>query len=125
MPVGDQDKRWGPHVICEYCRLILEDWVKGKKSHAFCYSRIWREPSKHHLDRYFCIVNPSKRRKGKNDPLIEYPNIPSSIASVPHNTSDLPVPNPPTKSQQMVAVESSEDSEMEEGEPSSFGVRRR
>ena len=44
----------------------------------------------------------------------------------PHNTSDLHVPNPPTKAQQMVAVESSEDSEMEEGEPfSSFGVRRR
>ena len=36
------------------------------------------------------------------------------------------MPNPPTKAQQMVAVESSEDSKMEEGEPSSsFGVRRR
>ena len=50
----------------------------------------------------------------------------SSIALVPHNTSDLPVPNPRTKAQQTVAVESSEDSEMEEGEPSSsFGVCRR
>ena len=45
---------------------------------------------------------------------------------MPHNPSDLPVPNPRTKAQQMVAVESSENSEMEEGElSSSFGVRRR
>ena len=36
------------------------------------------------------------------------------------------MPNPPTKAQQMVAVKSFEDSEMEEGEPSlSFGVHRR
>ena len=36
------------------------------------------------------------------------------------------MPNPPTQAQQMVAAESSEDFEMEEGEPSSsFGVRRR
>ena len=87
---------------------------------------IWREPSNHHSNCYFCMVDPSKWRKGKNAPPIEYPNIPSSIAPVPHNTSDLPVPNPPTKAQQMVAVESSEDSEIEEGKPSSsFGVRRR
>ena len=93
---------------------------------CFAAPRIWREHSNYHWDCYFCMVDPSKRRKGKNAPPIEYPNIPSSIALVPHNTSDLLVPNPPTKAQQMVAVESSEDSEMEEGEPSSsFGVRRR
>ena len=72
------------------------------------------------------MVYPSKRRKKKNVLPIEYPNIPSSIAPVPHNTNDLSVPNPLTKAQQMVAVENSEDSKMEEGKPSSsFGVRRR
>ena len=92
----------------------------------FAIPRIWREPCNHHSDCYFCMVDPSKRRKGKNAPPIEYPNLPSSIAPVPHNTSDLSVPNSPTKAQQMVAVESSEESEMEEGKPSSsFGVRRR
>ena len=85
---------------------------------------IWREPSNHHSDCYLCLMDPSKRRKGKT-PLLLNTNIPSSIAPVPHNTSNLPVPNPPQKAQQMVAVESSEDSEMEVGEPSlSFGVRR-
>ena len=92
----------------------------------FAIPRIWRDPSNHRSDCYFCMVDPSKRRKGKNAPPTEYLNIPSSIAPVPHNTSDLPVPNLPSKAQQMIAVESSEDSEMEEGAPSSsFGVRRR
>ena len=92
----------------------------------FAIPRIWREPSNHHSDCYFCMVDPSKRRKEKNVPSIEYLNIPSSIALVPHNTSDLPVPNPPTNAQQMVTVESSEDSEIKEGEPSSsFRERRR
>ena len=126
MPVGDQDKRWAPHVICEFCRRTVEGWRRGeKRAMRFAILRIWRELSNHHSDCYFCMVDPLKRRKGKNTPPIEYPNIPSSIAPVPHNTSDLPVPNPPTKAQQMVAVESSEDSEMEEGESSSFGVRHR
>ena len=92
----------------------------------FAIPRIWREPSNHHSDCCFCMVDPSKRRKGKNAPPIKYPNIPSSMAPMPHNISDLSLRNPPTKAQQMVAVESSEDSEMKEGEPSSsFGVRRR
>ena len=127
MPVGDQDKRWAPHVICEYCHRTLEGCLRGeKRAMRFAILRIWREPSNHDSNCYFCMMDPSKRRKGKNGPPIEYLNIPSSAAPVPHNTSNLPVPNPPTKAQQMVAVESSEDSEMEEGEPSSsFGVRRR
>ena len=98
MPVGDQDKRWAPHVICDYCRCILEGWLKGeKRAMRFAIPRIWREPSNHYTDCYFCMVDPTKRRKGKNAPPIEYLNIPSSIAPVPHNTIDLPVPQPPTR----------------------------
>ena len=127
MPAGDQNKQCTTQVICEYCRRTLEAWLRGeKRALRFATPRIWREPSNHHLGCYFCMVDPSKRREGKSASPIEYPNIPSSIASVPYNTSDLPKSNPPTKVQQMVAVKSSEDSEMEEGEPSSsVGVRRR
>ena len=64
-------------------------------------------------------MDPTKRRKGKNAPPIEYPNIPSSIAPVPHNTTDLPVPQPPTRDQPYPAETSSEDSKKEEGAPSS------
>ena len=64
------------------------------------------------------MVDPTKRRKGKNTPPIEYPSIPSSIAPVPHNTTDFPVPQPPTRDQPYPAETSSEDSKKEEGAPS-------
>ena len=65
------------------------------------------------------MVDPTKQRKGKNAPPIEYPNIPSSIAPVLHNTTDLPVPQPFTRDQPYPAETSSEDSKKEEGVPSS------
>ena len=120
MPVGDQDKRWAPHVICDYCRRILEGWLGGeKRAILFAIFRIWREPSNHYTDCYFCMVDPTKRRKGKNAPPIEYSKIPSSIASVFHNTTDLPVPQPPTRDQPYPAETSSEDSKKKESAPSS------
>ena len=115
MSVGDQNKRWAPHVICDYCRRTLECRLRGeKRAIRFAIPRVWREPSNHYTDCCFCMVDPTKQKKGKNAPPIEYPNIPSSIAPVPHNTTDLPVPQPP-----YAAETSSEDSKMEEGAPSS------
>ena len=63
------------------------------------------------------MVDPTKQKKEKNAPPIEYPNIPSSIAPVPHNTSNLPVPQPPTRDQPYPAETSSEDFKKEEGAP--------
>ena len=117
MPVGDQNKRWAPHVICDYCRRTLEGWLRGeKRAMRFVIPRIWCEPSNYYIDCYFCMVDPTKRRKGKNAPPIEYPNIPSSIAPVPHNTTNLPVLQP---DQPYPAETSSEDSKKEKGAPSS------
>ena len=79
----------------------------------FAIHRIWCEPSYHHTDCYFCMVDPTKRRKERNAPPIEYPDIPSSIAPVPHNTTDLPVPQPPSRDQSCPAEARSEDSEKE------------
>ena len=30
MAIGDQDKHWAPHVICDYCRRTLEGWFRGQ-----------------------------------------------------------------------------------------------
>ena len=57
----------------------------------FAIPRIWREPTNHTNDCCFCMVDPSKRRTGKNAPAYVYPSIPSSIAPVPHS-DQLPVP---------------------------------
>ena len=44
------------------------------------------QPTNHTNDCYFCTVDPSKRRAGKNAPaIIVYPSIPFSIALVPHS----------------------------------------
>ena len=124
MPVGDQDKRWAPHVICEYCRRTLEGWFRGeKRAMPFAIPRVWLEPSNHLTDCYFCMADPNKRRKGKNAPSIKYPDIPSSIAPVPHNTTDLPVPQAPLRDESSTADMSSTDSETEQS--SAMCVQRR
>ncbi len=64
----------------------------------FATSRIWREPTGHSADCFFCTVDPSKRRSRKNASAVFYPDIPSSIAPVPHSAV-LPVPAPPERSQ--------------------------
>nr|XP_022910769.1 uncharacterized protein LOC111421790 isoform X3 [Onthophagus taurus] len=97
-PVRNQDKTWAPHVACSYCKRCLEGWYRGaKRSMKFAIPRIWREPKDHVNDYYFCIVNPSKRRRGKNAKPIEYPDLESSSAPVAHNLT-RPVPELPQKS---------------------------
>lgn len=95
MPIGDQDKSWAPHVCCGSCRSTLEGWLRGsRKCMPFAIPRIWREPTNHHDDCYFCMIDLSHYKKVKDRMSITYPNIPSSIAPVPHSDS-LPIPKPP------------------------------
>ena len=68
-------------------------------------SRIWREPTNHTKDCYFCMVDPSKRRTGESASAIAYSSIPSSIALVPHSYQ-LPVPIP-TRCQDPVSADES------------------
>ncbi|GBP70103.1 Tigger transposable element-derived protein 4 [Eumeta japonica] len=81
-------------------KSVNQAWYRGeKKSMKFAVPRIWREPTDHIHDCYFCVVNPSKRRAGKNAKKIEYPNLPSTSAPVPHS-ENFPVPsNPKQKAQ--------------------------
>ena len=58
----------------------------------FAVPRIWREPTDHLNDCYFCVVNPSKRRAGKNAKKVQYPNLTSTSAPVPHSEF-FPVPS--------------------------------
>ncbi|KAM5158298.1 LOW QUALITY PROTEIN: uncharacterized protein ACMZJ9_009581 [Mantella aurantiaca] len=115
MPVGDQDKSWAPHVTCEYCKKTLEGWYRGeKRAMKFAIPRIWREPTDHSNNCYFCMVEPTKRRTGKNAPQIVYPDLPSSIAPVPH-CPQLPVPTPPTRDRSFRRQQQS-DSEEDTGD---------
>jgi len=57
--VRDQDKKWVPHVRCISCATILWEWLNNKgHSMPFALPMIWREPTDHLTDCYFCIVLP-------------------------------------------------------------------
>jgi hypothetical protein len=95
MPMGDQDKNWAPHTICGSCKSTLEGWLRGtRKAMPFAVPRVWRETTDHNSDCYFCMVDVTKYRKVKGRKSLPYPNIPSSIAPVPHG-EHLPIPQPP------------------------------
>ena len=91
MPLGDQDQNWAPHKTCNNCYNTLRGWTRGeKKSMKFAVPMVWRIPSNHLDDCYFCVVKVQghSKKSGKN---IIYPNLPSAIRPIPHSES-LPVP---------------------------------
>ncbi|XP_073533089.1 uncharacterized protein [Phyllobates terribilis] len=106
--IGDQDKSWAPHICCNTCASHLTQWLHGKRqSMPFAVPMIWREPTNHTTNCYFCMVPPI--RKGvsrKKKWTLQYPNLPSAIRPVPH-TEKLPVPKAP----ETFSVESSEEEE--------------
>ena len=57
--IGDQDKSWAPHICCRKCATNLSQWLNGKR-HAipFAVPVVWRKPSNHTTDCYFCMVPP-------------------------------------------------------------------
>lgn len=111
MKVGDQDKTWAPHICCNSCSVILRGWIrKNGRSMPFGIPMIWREPTNHVDNCYFCIVPPIKKGISRKKRLsMKYPNIPSAIRPVPHG-DDLPVPNPPEE----YSLDSDEDEDSTE-----------
>ena len=56
--VGDQDKKWAPHICCNRCRTSLLFWLNGKrKQMPFAVPMVWHEQSGHVSDCYFCMTN--------------------------------------------------------------------
>ncbi|XP_061413747.1 uncharacterized protein LOC133346224 [Lethenteron reissneri] len=116
MPVGDQDKPWAPHFTCEQYKQTLEGWYRGEKSHEVRYPKNLAEPTDHSSNCYFCMVDPFKRQTGKNAPAITCPDLPSSIALVPH-CHELPIPTPPEREQPSLEESSKSESEEDVEDP--------
>lgn len=84
----DKDKCWAPQYACNSCSSSLLNWLNGqRKGLPFGIPRVWREPSDHLSDCYFCVTVVATGKKKSI-----YPDIPSSRAPVPHSES-LPVPS--------------------------------
>ena len=74
------------------------------------------QPNDHSSNCYFRMVDPTKRRTGKNALQIVYPDIPSSIAPVPH-CPELPIRTPPKRDQPSSGGSSKSDSKEDIGDP--------
>lgn len=89
--LGDQDKDWAPHIVCKKCTEYLRGWSKGQKTALkFGIPMVWREPTNHVTDCYFCAVNVSGINRNNRNSLI-YPNLQSARRPVAHS-EDIPVP---------------------------------
>jgi len=83
-------KKWALHVCCISCATILREWLNNKgRSMPFALPMIWREPTYHLTDCYFCIVPSLQHRiTNKKKRTVNYCNISSVIRPVPTlNTS--------------------------------------
>ena len=101
--VGDQDKKWAPHICCNRCRTSLLFWLDGKrKQMPFAVPMVWREQSDHVTDCYFCMMN-IKGFFRKNKSEISNPICRSAIKPVSHDP-DLPVPQPHTEKEDTLSV---------------------
>ncbi|XP_018412291.1 PREDICTED: leucine-rich repeat-containing protein 43 [Nanorana parkeri] len=82
--LGDQDKNWGPHKVCKTCVETLRSWSKGKNAKLkFGVPMVWREPTNHLDNCYFCLVNVKGFNK-KNKQHLQSPDIPSARRPVEH-----------------------------------------
>ena len=92
--VGDQDKSWAPHFCCVTCARLLTAWARGSCCMPFAIPMVWREPTDHVSDYYFCLTNITGVT-AKSKHTVQYPNLPSAMRPVPRS-AELPVPKPPT-----------------------------
>ncbi|XP_076352859.1 uncharacterized protein LOC143248385 [Tachypleus tridentatus] len=82
----------------------------------FAIPRFWRKPTDHSSICYFFMVASSKRPAGKNASAIMYPDVPSTIAPVPH-CLELTVPTPPEKKQPSSEESSKSEEEVDVENP--------
>jgi hypothetical protein len=89
--LGDQDKGWAPHIVCKTCTEYLRCWTKGKKNCLkFGIPMVWREPTNHVTDCYFCAIDVTGINK-KNRSSLRYPDLESARRPVAH-CDEIPVP---------------------------------
>ena len=82
-------------MCCGNCRSAVEEWLFGtRKSLPFAIPRIWREPTNHHNDYYFCMIDIKKYKDRRH---LKYPSLPVYISPVPHS-DNLSLPSPPEES---------------------------
>ena len=81
--------------------------AKGSRCMLFTIPMVWREPTDHVSDCYFCLTSIT-RVTAKSKHTVQYPNLPSAMKPVPQS-AELPVPKPPTNTTLSDSESSDED----------------
>jgi hypothetical protein len=111
MVLCDNTKSWAPDKACNNCVTGLKNWKKLNTPMPFGVPMIWREPSSHPTECYFCSIN-TVGISSKNKSSLVYPNLESAIRPQPH----LPVEPIPSSREEELDVQY----ETSEGSPNSF-----
>ena len=126
--LADQDKAWAPHMVCKTCTETLHGWTNGKRSLNFGIPMVWREPTNHDTDCYFCAVDVTGINR-KNWGSLKYPDLQSARHPVAH-CDDILVPIfrelPDISDEDVSNVEGHEDEEevvLEEDAPHPFSQK--
>jgi hypothetical protein len=89
------------------CARRLAARAKCSRCMPFTIPMVWREPTDHVSDCYFCLTSiTSVTAKPKHN--VQYFNLPSAVRTVPHSV-ELPVPKPPTNQHDAEWQSSDED----------------
>jgi len=80
--LGDQDMKGVLHIVCKSWAILLGGWINHKgMAMLLAFPMVWREPSNHSSDCYFCMTPPvTSGMKRKKKQWINYPNIHSARA---------------------------------------------
>ena len=105
--------RVGLPIFCVTCARRLAEWAKGSRSMPFAIPMVWREPTDHVSDCYFCLtIITGVTAKSKHT--VQYPHLPFSTRPVTHS-AELPAPKPPTN----MTLSNSESSDEDVGQANS------
>lgn len=92
--VHDEAKFWIPNICCQTCETSLNLWYNGNRaSLPFAVPMLWKEPSNHYDDCFFCLTNVFGF-SAKNKHKINYPDCASAAKPLPHGEG-LAVPVSP------------------------------
>ena len=71
----DQHKTWAPHMVCKECTETLRGLTNGKRCLNFGIPLVWREPTNHFTDCYFCCWCDWDQQKEPGQPQVSWSSI--------------------------------------------------
>ena len=111
-------------MVCKACTVTMRRWTNGKRSLNFGIPMVWREPTNHLTDCYFCAVDVTGINR-KNQDSLKYPDLQSARRPVAH-CDEIPVPIfgelPDICDEDASSVEGDEDEE-EDNTPHPFSQK--